>query len=421
MFDFPFVQLYSNQTTTIMFRHIQRIMKRVVKKFKIEFNWLLSVLFPKKIKLAIFDKFYPDLSYSWRTAEINYLLSYFKKSVLFSESTNYKGRTTKTEFIQRKNKLLKIYSDLIADKQIKYLNKPVFTYNFKYDLVYFLFLEDAVRFYPYLNRTKTPFAFTLYPGGGFILYNEVIDEKIKLICNAVNCQGVFVNGKFAYTYLTQRLNLPAKKVILVSGVPLYYNKNAITKKNTSNEFKIGFCARKYHMRGMDKGFDIFCQVALQMTAIPNTRFICIGDFSTNDMLEEEKDKATIEFKGQLQGYEFKNALSELDVIISPVRSLLNGGDFDGFPTAAVVEASLLGVTMVCSDPMNDSLYKNGEEIIILNSIVDEYVRNLIHLYNDRELCISIGTKGQIRTMEIYDDKNTLIPKVEKINDWLYGE
>jgi glycosyltransferase involved in cell wall biosynthesis len=394
------------------------VSKRIIEKFKIEFNWLMSVFIPRKKQLAIFDKFYPDLSYTWRTAEFNYLLSYFKKSVLFSESINYKGHTTKTQFIERKKKLLKIYPDLRADKRIKYLNKPVFTYNFKYELVYFLFLEDAIRFFPYLNRLKTPFAFTLYPGGGFLIDNKTVDDKIKLICNSQLCRGVFVNGRFAKSYLIEKLKICESKITLVPGVPLYQNEDECLTVSKTENFVIGFCARKYHDRGLDKGFDVFARTALKLHQCSNLKFICIGDFSKEDLTEVEKQKTNIEFTGLLSGKQFKEKLSELDVIVSPVKNKLNGGDFDGFPTSAVVEASIQGVTMLCSDPLNDSLYKNGEEIFILNSKAEDYIKTIEYLMNNREYCRKIGLRGKARTLELYDDSFTLAPKLNKINTWL---
>lgn len=394
--------------------------KRIKEKIKLETHALLSFFRVRKNNLAIFDKFYPDISYTWRTIEFNHLLSLEVNSVLFSESNNYKEKVSRIDFNKHKKVLLELFPGIIKPIQIKYLDRPIWLYNFKFRFVYFLFLEDAIRFYPYLIKTKTSFAFTLYPGGGFILYNDVIDQNIKAICNSKFCQGVFVNGRFTNKYLIERLDIMADKVHLVPGVPSKFNSNFKKPKNENPNFIIGFCAKKYMTRGMDKGFDVFCRIALKMSSLSNIKFICIGDFTLNDMTSDECEKANIEFKGLLQGIAFRDALMKLDVIVSPVKSLLNGGDFDGFPTASLVEASLLGVTMVCSDPMNDSYYINGKEIIIVESNENEYIETLIQLMNNRQLCEDIGLKGQLRTMEIYDLKNTLIPKSDMIMKWLHA-
>jgi|688.fasta_scaffold136074_2 glycosyltransferase involved in cell wall biosynthesis len=394
------------------------MIKRILDKLKIEFNYISSIFKFRGKELAIFDKFYPNTSYTWRTKEFNFLLTFFDTAVLFSESNNYKGKRIKSDFIQDLKILKNNHHEFNASQRVKFLSRPTFTYNFKYKLVYFLFFEDAVRFFPFLNRTKTPFAFTLYPGGGFLIDNEAIDSKLKLICNSTICKGIFVNGKFVQKYLIEKLKVLESKITLVPGVPLYLNQETNEIKRHNENFVVGFCARKYHDRGKDKGFDVFAQVALRLSDKANLKFVCIGDFTVEDLNEEEKEKTKIHFTGLLQGNQFIEQLNEFDVIISPVKTGLNGGDFDGFPTAAVVEASIMGVTMVCSDPLNDNLYENGEEIIILKSHADDYLHVLEYLIENREDCRKIGMKGRARTLDLYDDANTLLPKVQKINFWL---
>lgn len=59
----------------------------------------------------------------------------------------------------------------------------------------------------------------------------------------------------------------------------------------------------------------------------------------------------------------------MDIILSPNRSnILANGAFDGFPTAAVVEAGLKGVIMMISDDNNQNLiFKDGEDYCFYQS------------------------------------------------------
>lgn len=386
-------------------------MKRVKEKFYIELNRFVSFFRTKKKGPIFYDKFYPSQAYKWRTTEFNFLLEKFPKAILYAEANNYKGHTTKKKFLELIDDLKVSYPKIGIERQIKYLNKPVFLYNFKAPLVYFLFLEDAIRFYPFLFRMKTPFVFTLYPGGGFLIDNPIIDEKIQLICNSTLCKGVIVNGKFAHNYLTKKLKISESTVHLIPGVPLELNELKVRTHNKNGNFIIGFCARKYLDRGLDKGFDIFAQLAHHYQNVKDVEFICIGDFSKNDLLQEEKELINIKFTGLLSGEDFLSTISTFDVIVSPVRHFLNGGDFDGFPTAAVVEASLQGVTMVCSDPLNDSFYSK-DEIIIAEPEINAYIEILEKLRSDLQYCHKIGLQGQRKTFDLYNLENTLLPKYE---------
>jgi hypothetical protein len=50
--------------------------------------------------------------------------------------------------------------------------------------------------------------------------------------------------------------------------------------------------------------------------------------------------------------------------------------------------------------------------------VDDYLNVLEYFIVNREDCRKIGMKGRARTLDLYDDANTLLPKVQKINFWL---
>ncbi|PLX10681.1 MAG: hypothetical protein C0594_04565, partial [Marinilabiliales bacterium] len=293
----------------------------------------------EKADLLIIDKFFPDTSYPWRTLEFNSLLTKFQKSRILCEASNYKGITSKEEFEKQIETLFQYYKPTYSKNKLEYSNANIWEYNLNSKLVYFLFYEDAVRFFPYLRYNNIEFAFTLYPGGGFLLYNEQVDQNLKAIIQCDLCKVCFVNMPSTYKYLTQHLNLNNNKIKLVYGVPLDIKEEIARKKDSSNKMTIGFCARKYHKRGIDKGFDIFIEIANHYKTNQNIQFVCIGDFSTDDLYENEKD-INIDFKGLLASNQLENEFRSWDIIISPVRAYTNQGDFDGFPTAAGVEASL---------------------------------------------------------------------------------
>jgi glycosyltransferase involved in cell wall biosynthesis len=99
----------------------------------------------------------------------------------------------------------------------------------------------------------------------------------------------------------------------------------------------------------------------------------------------------------------------IDVVVSPQRPfLLYPGNFDSLPPRGIVEASLQGAAMICSDVlgMNDR-YRDGVEIVIAPPEVDALYRAVASLKADPKRLQSIAKAGQRRSRELFSSARQL--------------
>ena len=178
----------------------------------------------KKIDLLIIDDFLPSTLSPWRSYEFDELVKAIPNSVVSSDLSVYyyydKGKT----YEKNLNELSNDYPCLASK-----CRKLRLFQNANVGLVYTLFYHNIIRYFSHFEKHKMPFAFTLYPGGGFVLGNQGIDNKLKLICSSLYFRGVIVNQPYVMTYLLENNIVDSSKIELISGVPLkienYLNKD----------------------------------------------------------------------------------------------------------------------------------------------------------------------------------------------------
>ena len=145
----------------------------------------------KPLDLLIIDDFFPNLITRFRVAEFNFYLSKFK-SLIFSSYPNFESAYYDYAKLYPKFK-----------KSIFPLSLIDIIRNRSPKLAYFVFLNNAYNFLNFINTFRVQFVFTLYPGGGFDLNDEISDQKLRLVLASKYFQKVIVTQKITYQYLLE--------------------------------------------------------------------------------------------------------------------------------------------------------------------------------------------------------------------------
>lgn len=373
-----------------------------------------------KSDLIIYDDIYPHPVSGFRIEEFTVLLTEIKKSKIYVAPLSYPLVNTDVnlhpihikEIIKKHNTLkdkLKIYNGF---------------FNFNTKLFYCVFINNIYKFINDLERKKIPFIFTLYPGGGFQMHEENSDAKLKRVLSSVMFRKVIVTQQITKDYLILNNFCEENKIELIFGGVVPQNslmkdiskrKNYLVNKKTLD---ICFCAAKYVPKGIDKGYDVFIEVAHALaTKFDFINFHVIGGFDASD-IDVSKIKDRITFYGYQKYENLENIFKNIDIIISPNKSfVLNKGSFDGFPLGTVVEAVLNGVLAILSDDLNQNkTFKHNEELIIAASDSDLIEKEIIKLIKNPQRIIDISNKGRLKFQEVYSNEIQMKPRIELLKE-----
>ena len=72
------------------------------------------------------------------------------------------------------------------------------------DAYYAVFLHNISRYLDAIERSKKPFAFTLYPGGSFRVGKKSSDDKLDRVCNSPFLRKIIVTQRYTIDYLLKR-------------------------------------------------------------------------------------------------------------------------------------------------------------------------------------------------------------------------
>jgi glycosyltransferase involved in cell wall biosynthesis len=391
-------------------------MKSIYIRFKILSIYIISAIqyyLKKEKKLIILDDIYPHLLSGFRIAEFNYYLEKIEDSVIYSTGDSFRYLHESRSFEEVTNGYERLYPEF---------NHRVFRYDgqkFKAKLAYSVFLVNIYNFLPQITKYKIPFIFTLYPGGGFQLGQFSSDYKLKQVFNSPYFVKVIVTTKITLDYLLNNNLCNENKILFIYGVVV---NSSITKesdnairliKKNKLSFDICFVAHKYSPEGKDKGYDIFIQVAKQLSKIhDNIKFHVVGNFNDTD-IDITEIKLKIKFYNTLETSEFPDFYHGIDIILSPNSSfVLAPGAFDGFPTGACIEAGLNSVALFVTDDLNQNIFfKEGEEIVIISKEPTEIVNKILHYYLNPAKLYSIANNGKEKIQAIYNLEAQMKPRI----------
>jgi len=280
-------------------------------------------------------------------------------------------------------------------------------------LAYSFFLAETYVLLPFLEKQKIPFVFVLYPGGAFGLHNPDSDTMLKRIFSSPFFREVIVTQRITSDYLASNHLCPPQKINYIYGGFVQFESTNLLPKieypKRKKTFDVAFVAAKYSDRGIDKGYDLFIDVAKHLSqANDNIHFHVVGGFGPSDI-----DVTEIASKVTFYGYQRPTFLQEfysrMDILLSPNRpGQLFAGSFDGFPIG--IDASYCGAALFVSDPLKmNEHYTNGLDIIILPLDPTKIAKAILKYYNCPEKLYKLARRGQIVTQRLFDT-NTQIAK-----------
>ena len=386
--------------------------------------------FVKKVinnDFIIIDSRFPQKKpLGFRNAEINWYLDHVSNLSCYTMFPMKPGSEawfdhgygfSEQEFMDNKNSYLKKYRK--NGDRIHYLGNDI---KYKTKLAYTFFLAETYVLLPFLNKNKIPFVFVLYPGGAFGLDNPGSDKMLKSIFNSKYFRNVIVTQEITKKYLINKKLCDESKISYIYGGFVQFTKEDVRNKRLYRKdkktFDICFVAAKYSEKGVDKGYDMFIDVAKRLSSkLEDVRFHVIGGFSPKDL-----DVSTIKEKITFYGYKEPEFLTEfysgMDIFLSPNKSdVLFPGNFDGFPLG--IDAGYCGVALfVCDDLGMNVFYENEKDIFIIKRDPKEIERKILFCYNNLNEFYDVSQKGCTKTQELFDMNYQINQRIAVFNKYV---
>ena len=374
----------------------------------------------EKYDLLILDDFFPNPVSSFRFTEFNHYFHQFDKVGILTTGNallvvNEKKKIDK--FVKEYNQAFPLRNVSTFDKHKKPFAK----------VCYMVFLNNAYNFLPYIEAYALDFVFCLYPGGGFNLNTSETNEKLKAVCASPYFKGVIVTQKNASDYLLDNHFCTEDKICYIFGGILAIHQYAIAPEKPhfgidKPTLDICFMANKYMKGGIDKGFDVFAEVAKAFdTEGSAICFHVVGPYSNEDI--EGTPPSNIQFHGVKLTAELNAFFEKMDIILSPNRAgVLQKGAFDGFPTGSCVEAALKGVAMFITDPLKlNTVYENGKHIEIIDPSVISILPKIEYYLNNPKILQTLARNGQKHTRYLFSNDIQLSERVAFLNETINGQ
>lgn len=415
----------------ILFRFMKYCIKNPLFLFKKDFYKKIKSKIMKRIKkqdfsLVVFDDVFPSVYSPFRYEEYMEYFENINSVYVFSTGTSLKAlneqRTLEDvilEFEEKYPKLKGRVFTLNAEnvEKLKYIKNKIAIVTFLQNLINPIYNNLEL-----FEKYQIPFIFTLYPGGGFKLNDNESDEKLEKICKSKFFKKVIVTQKNTYEYLLKKNICNVEKMEFIYGVvtPKRILENCENEKKYYKKNKevldICFVAHKYSKNGIDKGYDLFIDVAKTLAKQhDDIRFHVIGGFDENE-IDVTDIKGKIKFYGILTSEKLKELYKKMDIILSPNRPfVLSKGSFDGFPTGSCTEAMANGVALICTDELNLNVkFKSGKDLIIVRPEVDDIIEQINKLYDNPKRICKISSNGRRKTRKIYSKNKQIKPRVKLI-------
>ena len=270
------------------------------------------------------------------------------------------------------------------------------------DAYYTIFLTNIGNYLPIIQQHGRPFAFTLYPGGGFVVDRPEIDAGMAWVFGSPCFRKVIATQPLIRDYVIDKGFCEPSQVVYIHGgvVPRSAFDPPMPKARfgiAKAALDLAFCAAKYSAIGADKGYDLFVETAKVLVALGiDARFHVVGGFGP-DTLDLGAAGPRFRFYGYRSRDFFAQFYSLMDMFVSPTRAFtLTKGGFDGFPTGAAVEAGLQSVALLLTDPLGfNSMLRDGEDAIIVQPDRDNIVAHILQLASNPERLAAIGENGRI--------------------------
>jgi glycosyltransferase involved in cell wall biosynthesis/predicted O-methyltransferase YrrM len=364
--------------------------------------------------IAITDDIFPHPLSAFRLQEFISYLKEFENIRIYSSglSAHVLGSKTLVELIVDFKRKFPEYSE-----KIKVLT-PDLVLNAK--LLYTVFLGNIHFNIEQIERSKIPFVFTLYPGGTFGLNNPKSDLMLKRVTSSPCFRRVIVTQQVTYDYLIEKNFCTPDQIEFIFGVvtPIeQVEAEYIHKKHfgiDKDTLDICFVAYKYTERGIDKGYDVFIDIATALSEkYSNIQFHVVGGFDEN-VLNVSHLEQRIKFYGAQETEWFDEFYKDKDIILSPnIPFKIFEGSFDGFPTGSCIDAGLRGTAIFCTDELqlNSNFFVDGEEIVIIPHDARQVTDIIEGYYQNPRKIKMIAEKGRQKIKQLYSFEAQILPRI----------
>lgn len=207
--------------------------------------------------------------------------------------------------------------------------------------------------------------------------------------------------------------------------PLHYYFESITQKNSSSKLKakakafkeLNFPPDCFTVVGMGsgsyrKGTDLFIDIAgAAISEDPNIRFVWIGDFIEEEIKAAVNDKIlafNLEDKVTITGF-----LPSSPDNLMPYDLLALTSREDPYPLV-VLEAAFLNIPSICfegSGGMTEFI-SDDAGIIVSEGSVDEFVKAILTLKNNRLLLEEKGAKAREKAMQLHANAEIILDQFD---------
>lgn len=293
------------------------------------------------------------------------------------------------------------------------------------DAYYTIFFHNISQFFHDIEERGKPFAFTLYPGGGFALGEPTTEATLARILGSPGFRGVIATQPITRDYLLAKGFCDPAQVRYIPGCTIARTafeapRDKLRYGIDKPELDICFVANRYTPTGADKGYDLFADAARAVCAAGATaRFHVVGPFSET-IIPLGEAAGRVRFYGPQPREFFAGFYRQMDIILSPVRSFVrNPGVFDGFPTAACVEAGLQAVAVFTTDELalNDR-YVDGKEIVLVKADKDDIVARLLQYASEPARLAEIGECGRAAMVDGFSYATQIEPRLDLLRSLL---
>lgn len=371
--------------------------------------------------IAIIDDLYPHPACidTWRGVEFQAYIDHFEDVMIYSNMYSRHLVDTMTEE--------DILRSFMADHpeyypHVRQIDGWDIPKHARPDLFYSIFLNNAYSSLPCFEHKRRPFIFELYPGGGFCLDDADSDRKLQTLMRSRHFQGVVVTSRVTQDYLLEKGLCPVEKMLPLWGgvlkegslAPSSYRKRRFGFEKETVD--IAFIASRYTEHGEDKGYDIFIEVARELSRrFPNMRYHVVGNFDET-VIDVSELGDSIRFYGRMLISEFDDFFIDKDILLSPNRmDTLASGAFDGFPTGCACEALARKTAVFCTDSLrggqNGGQYEPGDEIEIVTTEVGEIVETIAQAIGNPDKLKRMGEAGTHKARTLYSFDQQVKPRI----------
>jgi glycosyltransferase involved in cell wall biosynthesis len=288
-----------------------------------------------------------------------------------------------------------------------------------------IFLSNIRDYLLAIEERRRPFAFTMYPGGGFHMNMPGADKCMERVFASPCFRKVIATQPIIRDYLIDKGYCDPEQIAFIRGGCVH--RSAFEPPPPKPRYgvakaalDIAFVAVKYSPIGADKGYDLFVETAQVLTALGiDARYHVVGNFDSN-VLALGPAAPRFRFYGFRPREFFRTFYSLMDLVVSPNRPfILNKGGFDGFPTTACIEAGLQSVALLLTDPLGcNAIFRDGEDAIIIRPERDDIVAHILQMARDPERVAAIGESGRIALTAAYNRDVQIAPRLAVLRELL---